>query len=309
MSGQPAGNGPDLSDIDHGDWVGRWLPASWRPYARLCRLDRPIGTWLTLWPCVAALFLSAGGWPELGRFVIFMLGTLLMRSAGCTINDIWDRDIDQHVERTRHRPLTSGQLTLKQAIWFLIAQLALAAALLPFINVYSRWMALALLPIVIIYPLCKRFTNWPQAVLGVCFNWGMLMAWSDARDAIPFAAWALYLGTIAWQLGYDTIYAYIDVRDDQRLGLHSTALRFGAAGKTWIGGFYVVTVLLWGAAGLSQHLHALFYVVLAVIAVHLAWQVVRFDVQRPERGLGLFRANLWTGALLALAALLGTVIG
>ena len=167
---------PDLSDIHHDDWVERYLPKSWGAYARLARLDRPVGTWLTLLPCIAALFQAAGGFPDIARLFIFCLGALLMRSVGCTINDIWDRDFDKHVERTRYRPLTSGEVTLKKAVIFLFAQFALAAVLLFFINSYSRWMAVALVPLVIIYPLCKRYTHWPQTVLGAAFNWGMLMA-------------------------------------------------------------------------------------------------------------------------------------
>ncbi len=295
----------DLNDIVFDDWVARWLPRSWGPYARLCRLDRPIGTWLTLLPALAALAQAAAGWPDLLRLVVFSLGALLMRGIGCTLNDIFDRDIDKHVERTRYRPLTSGQLTLRQALWFLLGQLVVCASLLFFINPMSRWLAVALLPIVVIYPLCKRFTYWPQAVLGVCFNWGMLMAWSDTRGVVPWGAIAVYIGTIAWQIGYDTIYAYIDVRDDRRLGLHSTALRFGDAGKTWVAGFYVATMLLWVLGGRDVGMGWPYYVGMALIAVHLLWQLVRFDVHRPELGLGLFRANLWVGVALVAASVAG----
>lgn len=299
----------DLNDIVFDDWVARWLPRSWGPYARLCRLDRPIGTWLTLLPALAALAQAAGGWPDPVRLVVFSLGALLMRGVGCTVNDIFDRDIDKHVERTRYRPLTSGQLTLRKALWFLFAQLAVCALLLFFINGMSRWLALALLPIVVIYPLCKRVTYWPQAVLGVCFNWGMLMAWSDTRNTVPWGAVAVYAGTILWQIGYDTIYAYIDVRDDKRLGLHSTALRFGDAGKTWVAGFYVATLALWAAGGYGIGMGWPYYVGMVLIAVHLGWQLQRLDLQRPELGLGLFRANLWVGVMLVAASLAGGLAG
>lgn len=295
----------DLNDIVFDDWVARWLPRSWGPYARLCRLDRPIGTWLTLLPALAALAQAAGGWPDLTRLAVFSLGALLMRGIGCTLNDIFDRDIDKHVERTRYRPLTSGQITLKKALWFLFAQLLACGLLLFAINPMSRWLAVALLPIVVIYPLCKRVTYWPQAVLGVCFNWGMLMAWSDTRNIVPPGAIAVYVGTILWQIGYDTIYAYIDVRDDRRLGLHSTALRFGDAGKLWIAGFYIATVALWTAGGYGVGMAWPYYVGMAMIAIHLAWQLRRLDLQRPELGLGLFRANLWVGVMLVAASLAG----
>lgn len=306
---QHPGGRIDLNDIEFDDWVARWLPRSWGPYARLCRLDRPIGTWLTLLPALAALAQAAGGWPEPWRVVVFSLGALLMRGIGCTINDIFDRDIDKHVERTRYRPLTSGQLTLKQALWFLFAQLAVCASLLLPINPMSRWLALALLPIVVIYPLCKRVTYWPQAVLGVCFNWGMLMAWSDTRNEVPLGAIAVYVGTILWQIGYDTIYAYIDVRDDRRLGLHSTALRFGAAGKTWIAGFYIATLALWAWGGYAVGLGWPYAVGMVLIGAHLAWQLRKLDLDRPELGLGLFRANLWVGVMLVAASVSGGLAG
>src|SRR5690625_5161124 len=159
---EPEPDLPDLSDMRPDDWVDRRLPESWRPYARLCRLDRPVGTWLTLLPCLAALVQAANGVPELFRLIIFSLGALLMRGIGCTFNDIFDRNFDSKVERTRYRPLTSGQITLKNAIYFVVWQLVVCALLLFAINSYSRWLAVALVPIVIVYPLCKRFTYWPQ---------------------------------------------------------------------------------------------------------------------------------------------------
>ncbi|OZI54893.1 4-hydroxybenzoate octaprenyltransferase [Bordetella genomosp. 5] len=303
----PQSTAPDLNDIVFDDWVERWLPRAWRPYARLCRLDRPIGTWLTLLPCIAALVQASGGMPDLRRLIVFSLGALLMRGIGCTVNDMWDRDIDRHVERTRFRPLTSGQITMRQAVVFLIAQLLVCASLLFFINELSRWWALAVLPFVFIYPFCKRVTYWPQVVLGICFNWGMLMAWSDTHNAVPLAAIAMWFGAVLWQVGYDSIYAYIDVRDDRSLGLHSTAMRFGDRGKTWIGGFYVAAVALWAWAGYAMGLSWPYQVGMAAVALHLAWQLKEFDIRRPERGLALFRANLWTGVLLIVSAFAGTL--
>ena len=304
----PSAAAPDLNDIALDDWVDRWLPRSWQPYARLCRIDRPIGTWLTLLPCLAALVQAADGLPTLARLIIFSLGALLMRGVGCTINDMCDRDIDQHVERTRFRPLTSGQLSMRQAVIFLIVQLAVCGLLLFLINPMSRWLAVGLLPLVFIYPLCKRFTYWPQAVLGVAFNWGMLMAWSDTRDIVPMAAVAMWFGAVLWQIGYDTIYAYVDVRDDARLGLHSTALKFKADGKIWVSGFYAATIVLWTWGGYAMNLSNAYYVGMAAVAAHLAWQAWRFDLSKPDRNFGLFRANLWTGVLLLAAALAGTLV-
>ena len=304
----PNSTAPDLNDIAAGDWVDRWLPRAWRPYARLCRLDRPIGTWLTLLPCLAALVQAADGLPTLARLIIFSLGALLMRGVGCTVNDMCDRDFDQHVERTRFRPLTSGQLGMRHAVVFLLAQLAVCALLLFLINPMSRWLAVALVPLVFLYPLCKRFTYWQQAVLGVAFNWGMLMAWSDTRDVVPLAAIAMWLGAVLWQIGYDTIYAYVDMRDDARLGLHSTALKFRDNGKIWVSGFYVATVILWTWGGWAMGLSAAYYLGMLAVALHLGWQAWRFDLQKPDRNFGLFRANLWTGVLLLAASLGGKLL-
>lgn len=297
----------DLSDMRPDDWVDRWLPRSWGPYARLCRLDRPVGTWLTLLPTLAALVQAAGGIPDWWRLIVFSLGALLMRGVGCTINDIWDRDFDHRVERTRFRPLTSGQVTLRAAIVFLVAQLLVCALLLFAINGYSRWLALALVPIVMVYPLCKRFTYWPQVVLGIGFNWGMLMAWSDTQNIVPLAAVAMWWGAVMWQVGYDSIYAYIDVRDDRSLGLHSTALRFGPRGKAWISGFYIATVILWWAGGQGLGMAWPYFAVLAVIAAHFLWQMRVFDVRHPERGLRLFHSNKLVGVLFVAATLAGTL--
>jgi len=298
----------DLSDMRPlDDWVARYLPPAWGPYARLCRLDRPVGTWLTLLPTLAALVQAAGGVPDVWRLCIFSLGALLMRGVGCTINDICDRDFDHRVERTRFRPLTSGQLSLRAAIVFLIAQLLVCALLLLALNPYTRWLALALVPIVMVYPLCKRFTWWPQVVLGIGFNWGMLMAWSDTHNSVPWGAVALWWGAVMWQVGYDSIYGYIDARDDEFLGLRSTARRFGKNGRAWISGFYAAAMLLWVCGGRALGMAWPYDVVLALIAVHFLWQMRRFDVAHPERGLALFRSNMLLGVLLVVAALAGTL--
>lgn len=300
---------PDLADMrPMDDWVERWLPRSWGPYARLARLDRPVGTWLTLLPTLAALVQAADGLPTLWRLFIFSLGAFLMRGVGCCFNDIFDRDFDNKVERTRFRPLTSGQLSLRQALWFVFAQLVLCALLLLAINEYSRWMAVILLPIVVIYPLCKRFTYWPQMVLGIAFNWGMLMAWSDTRDVVPLAAWAMWLGAVFWQVGYDSIYGYVDMRDDLKLGLRSTALRFGDNGKLWIGGFYAATIALWAWAGSAMGMRWPYFVVIAAIGIHFVWQLSVFSVHRPDRSFMLFRSNMAVGVMMVAAALAGTVL-
>jgi 4-hydroxybenzoate polyprenyltransferase len=298
---------PDLSDIHRGDWVDRWLPAAWRPYTRLARLDRPVGIWLTLFPCWAALVQASHGLPDPRRLVIFSLGALLMRSAGSTVNDIADRKIDGHVERTRFRPLASGQIRTRQAFIFLMAQLALAGSLLLFLTPYTDLVAISVLPLVFIYPLCKRFTHWPQAVLGAAFNWGMLMAWAEVAGHIPAGAVLMWAGAIAWQIGYDTIYAYVDVKDDARLGLKSTAILFGQHGKTCIGLFYALTVGAWSLGGWLSGMSLPYAIGMLAIAAHLAWQTWRIDLTRPELNFRLFLANILTGALLACTAFIGTL--
>lgn len=297
---------PDLSDIHAGDWVDRRLPAAWRPYTRLARLDRPVGVWLTLFPCLAALIQASHGLPALWQLIVFCLGALLMRSAGSTVNDIADRNFDAHVERTRFRPLANGQLRTRQAIAFLVAELALAASLLFFLTPYTRLIALCVLPLVFIYPLCKRFTHWPQAVLGAAFNWGMLMAWAEVTGHVPAGAVIMWIGAIAWQIGYDTVYAYVDVKDDTRLGLKSTAILFGRKGRIWIGLFYALTVASWSLGGWLSGMSLPYAAGMVVIAAHLAWQTWRIDLQRPELNFRLFLSNILTGVLLAGAALAGT---
>lgn len=298
-------NRPDLSDIHQGDWVDRLLPGTWRPYTRLARLDRPVGIWLTLFPCWAALFQAAHGLPDIRQLAVFTLGALLMRSAGSTVNDIADRNFDGHVERTRFRPLASGQISVSQALTFLAIELALAASLLLFLTPYTRLVALCVLPLVFVYPLCKRFTHWPQAVLGAAFNWGMLMAWAEIAGDIPVGAVLMWAGAIAWQIGYDTVYAYVDVKDDRSVGLKSTAILFGQRGKLIIGLFYALTIVAWSLGGRLSGMSLPYALGMLVIAAHLAWQTWRIDLARPEVNYGLFLANILTGLLLAASAFIG----
>ncbi|MFS2153946.1 4-hydroxybenzoate octaprenyltransferase [Rhizobium sp. Rhizsp42] len=302
-----AASRPDLSDINLDDWVERRLPRAWRPYTRLARLDRPVGIWLTLFPCWAALIQASHGFPDIRELVIFSLGALLMRSAGSTVNDIADRKFDGHVERTRFRPLANGQIGILQALSFLAVQLALAASLLFFLSPYTRLVAICVVPLVFIYPLCKRFTHWPQAVLGAAFNWGMLMAWAEVAGHIPLGAILMWGGAIAWQIGYDTVYAYVDVKDDTRLGLKSTAILFGRHGKAIIGLFYGLAVGEWALGGWLLGMPLPYMLGILVIAAHLAWQTGRIDLVRPEVNYRLFLANILTGLLLAGAAVLGTL--
>lgn len=297
---------PDLSDIKRGDWVDLWLPRPLRPYTRLARLDRPVGIWLTLFPCWAALIQAAHGLPDLRTLIVFSLGALTMRSAGSTINDMADRNFDGHVERTRFRPLASGELSLRAALLFLAAELLLAASLLLFLTPLTRLVAIGVLPLVVLYPFCKRFTHWPQAILGAAFNWGILMASAEVTGTIPAGAVLMWLGAIAWQIGYDSVYAYVDIRDDKRLGLKSTAILFGAHGKAAIGLFYALTIAAWALGGFLTGMSASYALGIALIAAHLAWQVWRLDLERPDLSFRLFLANIGTGMMLAAAAYVGT---
>jgi len=302
----PPTSRPDLTDIHKGDWVDRRVPQTMRPYARLARLDRPVGIWLTLFPCWAALLQAAHGLPGIRNFLVFTLGAFLMRSAGSTINDIADRNFDGHVERTRFRSLANGEIGVPRALLFMIVQLALAASLLVLLSPDARLLAVCVVPLVFLYPFCKRFTHWPQAILGAAFNWGMLMAWSQVAGDIPLGAVLMWVGAVAWQIGYDTAYAYVDVRDDKRPGLKSTAILFGSQGKSCIALFYGLALVAWSLGGWMLGMSELYAIGMVVIAAHLAWQASCFDLDRPEVSHRLFLANILTGVLLAAAAFVGT---
>ncbi|PNG34514.1 MULTISPECIES: 4-hydroxybenzoate octaprenyltransferase [Pseudomonas] len=293
---------PDLNDIRAHDWVATRLPRSWQAYARLMRLDRPIGTWLTLLPALAALILCAGRIPQVGTVLVFALGALLMRSAGCCINDILDRRFDAQVNRTRQRPLAKGSLSLNQALACLVVLLLLAAALLPLLQPLTVLLALGCVPLTLVYPLFKRFTHWPQAFLGAVFNWGVLMASVETTGSLQPSALALWLGCLFWQLGYDTLYAYSDREDDLNMGLRSTATLFAERGKTWIAGFYAMTLLCWCGAGLLAGANPGFFIVLLPIALSLAYQLSLFSPDHPEPCNDLFRSNFHVGVLLLAGA-------
>jgi len=295
----------DLSDIHFTSWVDRLLPAGWRPYARLARLDRPVGTWLTLLPCLATLVQASRGVPDILPLMVFSLGALIMRSAGSTANDIADRNFDAHVERTRFRPLASGELSVKQGVVFLLFELILAASLLTFLNPLSQWLAIGLLPIVFIYPLCKRFTYWPQVPLGMAFNWGMLMAWSDTKGMIPPGAIAMWLGAVCWQVGYDSIYAYVDILDDAKLKLKSTALLFADNARQWIGTFYLATITLWILGGVLLDMSPEYYFGMVFIALHLMWQIVKLNISQSDESFKLFKMNMSVGLILLLSTIVG----
>jgi 4-hydroxybenzoate polyprenyltransferase len=293
------------SDIRRGDAIDRWLPPGWRPFARLARLDRPIGTWLLLLPCWWGVALAAERWPDPGLLLLFALGALIMRGAGCTYNDIVDRDIDALVERTRSRPLPSGQVSLNAALVFLVLQLLAALILLLLLDSAAIRLGIASLVLVGAYPFMKRLTWWPQAFLGLTFNWGALMGWAAATGELDWPAILLYCGGIAWTIGYDTIYALQDVEDDALVGVRSTARLFGASSPVWIARFYGAAILLFAAAGWSAGLAWPFTIALLAGALQLFTQLRGLAIDDPADCLARFRSNRWFGWILFAGILAG----
>jgi 4-hydroxybenzoate polyprenyltransferase len=270
------------------------------------RLDRPIGTWLLLWPCWWSLVFAletapatARGWLYLAwLYVLFGVGAMVMRGAGCTYNDIVDRDFDAKVERTRTRPIPSGQVSVRQAIAFMLALLAVGFAILLQLNWYAVALGAASLLLVFTYPLMKRITYWPQFVLGLAFNWGALLGWAAVAGGLGWAPALLYIGGIAWTLGYDTIYAHQDKEDDILVGVKSTALKLGAATRPWLAGFYAAAVALFAAAAVADGLGWPFYAALALGAMQLAWQVADVSLDDAADCLVKFKSNRHFGWIL-----------
>jgi 4-hydroxybenzoate polyprenyltransferase len=301
--------GADPTDIHAGDWVDRWLPRAAEPYARLARLDRPIGTWLLLFPAWWGIALAAPRWPDPVLLALFALGAVAMRGAGCTLNDIADRDYDGRVARTRMRPLPSGRVTVRQALVFMAAQAALGAAILFSLNRLSILLGLAVIVLIATYPLMKRVTYWPQFFLGLNFNWGALIGWTAAAGTLGRPAVLLYLGGILWTLGYDTIYAHQDKEDDARIGVKSSALFLGERRtRPFLYAVYAGAVLLWAAAGADAGLGLAFWPGLVAAAVQLMWQARRVALGDPADCLAKFRANRWTGWLVLAGIVAGHVV-
>jgi 4-hydroxybenzoate polyprenyltransferase len=297
----PAERAARASDILADHWALRRAPGPLRPYLRLARIDRPIGTWLLLFPCWWSLSLAASAGtrpPDLRLIGLFALGALVMRGAGCTYNDIVDRDFDAKVARTAGRPIPSGQVSLVQAIAFLAALLGLGLVILLQFNGFAVWLGLASMALVLAYPFMKRVTYWPQAWLGLTFNWGALLGWAAVTGGIAAPAVLLYLAGIAWTLGYDTIYAHQDKEDDALVGVKSTALRLGANTKPWLVLFFGLAILGLGAAGWAAALSWPFYLGLAGVAAQFAWQVASLDVDDPAGCLARFKSNRYAGWLL-----------
>src|ERR1700688_4593814 len=278
-----------------GNWVDTHAPPWSRPYLRLCRLDRPIGSWLLLMPCWWSAALAAGVIGKLGQLpliiALFFVGAFVMRGAGCTWNDITDRDLDAMVERTRSRPIPAGQVSVPQAFAFLVAQALIGLAVLLQFNRFALITGIASLVIVAAYPFMKRITWWPQIVLGLAFSWGALMGFAGTLGRIDATALALYAGSIAWVIGYDTIYAHQDAEDDALIGIKSTALLFGARTRPALAVFYAMAVALIGGALWLAAARWPAWIGLAAFAAHLAWQIARLDISDPTLCLRVFKSN------------------
>jgi 4-hydroxybenzoate polyprenyltransferase len=290
-----------MTDIRSGDWADRFAPPALVPYIRLARLDRPIGTWLLLFPGWWAIALAAPGLPDPLLMLLFAIGAVAMRGAGCTLNDIYDRDFDAKVARTRTRPLPSGAVTVRQALVFLVLQLAVGALVLALLDPLAIALGFLVLLLIGTYPLMKRVTYWPQFFLGLNFNWGALMGWAAVRGTLDAPAYLLYAGGIAWTLGYDTIYAHQDKEDDVRIGVKSSALALGERTRLFLFLFYGAAILLWASAGAAAALDLPFWLGLGLVALHLLRQAAHVDLADPADCLHVFRANRWTGWLLLLA--------
>ena len=290
------------TDIKRDRWVGA-LPQGLQPYILLARLDRPVGIWLLLLPGWWAIVLAAGGVTAMNArdwmiFALFGLGAVVMRAAGCVINDLWDRKMDRQVERTKLRPLAQGTVSPAQALMFLGGLLLCGLIILLQFNVITILLGVLSLPLIIAYPLMKRWTWWPQAFLGLTFNFGALMGWAAVAGSVDASALLLYAGGIFWTLGYDTIYAHQDKEDDALAGVKSTALKLGPRSRKFVAVFYALCWLLLALA-CGRVTGA---VLLLPAAAHLAWQVKSWNIDEAASSLTIFRSNRDFG-LLALAAL------
>ncbi|XP_009099619.2 4-hydroxybenzoate polyprenyltransferase, mitochondrial [Serinus canaria] len=288
----------------------RAAPAPLQPYLRLMRLHQPAGTWLLYLPCTWSIGLAAapGCLPDWRMLSLFGVGAVLMRGAGCTINDMWDRDYDRQVARTASRPLAAGDISTFQSFVFLGGQLSLALCVLLCLNYYSIILGAASLFLVITYPLMKRITYWPQLVLGFTFNWGALLGWSAIKGSCEWSVCLpLYFAGVMWTLVYDTIYAHQDKRDDIMIGVKSTALHFREDTKQWLSGFSLAMLLSLCVAGMNCNQTVPYYLAVAAVAAHLAHQIYTLDIDKPEDCWKKFASNRTVGILLFIGIVLGNL--
>jgi 4-hydroxybenzoate polyprenyltransferase len=299
------GRSGKVADAAQGNWVDRHAPEWLKPYARLARWDRPLPLLLLFWPCGFGLGLYAIAAPahgfDFGALLLFLIGAVAMRGAGCTFNDIVDTDIDMKVARTRSRPIPSGQVSKTQAAAFLVAQAMVGFLVLLQFNWFTIGLGVSSLLLVAIYPFMKRITWWPQLFLGLAFNWGVLIGWSSHAGGLAWAPVVLYAGSILWTIGYDTIYALQDIEDDALIGVKSTARLFGRRARMIVGLFYTATIITWGIAAALVGASSIFYAGLAVVALMLGWQVWSLEPHDTKSALLRFRSNHWVGLVLTLS--------
>lgn len=284
--------------------------ASLQPYMKLMRIDKPTGSWLLFWPCGWSIALSAvpGSLPDLKMLMLFGLGAFIMRGAGCTINDMWDKDIDKKVSRTKDRPLVSGALSQFEALVFLSGQLGLGLLVLLQLNWYSILLGASSLGLVIIYPLMKRVTHWPQLILGMAFNWGALLGWSAVNGSCNWPlCLPLYVAGICWTIVYDTIYAHQDKVEDVLLGIKSTAIKFGEKTKLWLSGFSATMISGLVATGLQCNQTWPYYTSVGLVAAHLATQLYTLNINDQTNCLNKFVSNQRVGLLLFGGIVVGTL--
>lgn len=307
-----SGNDGTVADARRGNWVDRFVPARARPYARLARLDRPIGWWLLLWPCwwssALAINLVEAPFPVPAHLIFFLIGAIAMRGAGCTYNDIVDRKIDAEVARTRSRPIPSGQVSVAGALVFLVVQSLIGLAVLIQFNIFTVLLGIGSLGAVAIYPFLKRFTNWPQIGLGLTFSWGALMGWAALFGDLDWPPVILYCGSIFWVIGYDTIYAAQDKEDDALAGVRSTARLFGPRSKQLIAISYACATGLFALAFWMAEAEIVAFVGLGLGAAHLGWQVATLDTNDPQRCLKLFRSNRDYGWIIFLGIVIDAIV-
>jgi 4-hydroxybenzoate polyprenyltransferase len=265
------------------------------PYLKLARLDRPVGTALLLWPTLAALWIAAGGFPGLKLLGIFVLGTVLMRAAGCVINDVADRGFDGHVQRTLSRPLATGSLSIRQALVFFVGLAALAAVLLIFLNPLSRWLALVGIGIAVLYPFMKRWTYLPQVVLGAAFSWGLIMAFGATQGRVPADGWLLFIASLLWIVAYDTMYAMVDRDDDLKIGVKSTAILFGSADRVMIGVLQASVLVTLALLGEQLGYGICYYTGLAAVAGLFVYQQYLIRDRDRDGCFSAFANNVWVG--------------
>ncbi len=309
-TGTPETTASPIPDAPRKNWVDRLAPQRLRPWLRLMRADRPIGVWLLLWPCWWSVALSSRAidlFPPPDLLILFAIGAFAMRSAGCIYNDILDRDIDAKVARTQARPLASGQISVKAAMALIVALCFVGLAVLLQFNLFAICLGFASVGIVLIYPLMKRVTFWPQAFLGLAFSWGALMGWAAMWGSLALAPVILYVAAVAWTIGYDTIYAHQDKEDDEVIGLKSTALKFGKKTPLWLSLFYGITLGGITFSGWMIGAGLWFFVGMIVACAHLIWQIATLDIDDNQNCLDRFRSNHGFGAIVFFAMVLDVI--